>query len=194
MITANQPFGEWGRIFPDPAMTLAAVDRLVHHATIFEMNVESYRRRTALDRKRVPADRRPARQSKPLTRDAPRHKPRSKLSCAGRSTRSSSTRRDTGLSSDCRSALIQIVALQEGDRTTAALVVRGQGADRRSLVRGGVSVCSVARRHGIAQGLLFTWRRQARQGRLGGDEQAPVFVPVVITPGAVVGGFVAAVG
>ena len=29
-------------------MTLAAVDRLVHHATIFEMNVESYRRRAAL--------------------------------------------------------------------------------------------------------------------------------------------------
>ncbi|MBC2651932.1 ATP-binding protein, partial [Novosphingobium aerophilum] len=39
--------GEWNRVFPDPAMTLAAVDRLVHHATIFEMNVESYRRRTA---------------------------------------------------------------------------------------------------------------------------------------------------
>ncbi|MEN2790633.1 IS21-like element helper ATPase IstB [Sphingomonas oligophenolica] len=50
LITANQPFGEWGRIFPDPAMTLAAVDRLVHHATIFEMNVESYRRRTAVQR------------------------------------------------------------------------------------------------------------------------------------------------
>lgn len=47
LITANQPFGEWNRIFPDPAMTLAAVDRLVHHATIFEMNVESDRRRTA---------------------------------------------------------------------------------------------------------------------------------------------------
>ncbi|MER8684956.1 IS21-like element helper ATPase IstB [Mesorhizobium sp. M1405] len=44
MITANQPFGEWNRVFPDPAITLAAVDRLVHHATIFEMNVESYRR------------------------------------------------------------------------------------------------------------------------------------------------------
>jgi len=28
-------------------MTLAAVDRLVHHATIFEMNVESYRRKAA---------------------------------------------------------------------------------------------------------------------------------------------------
>ena len=51
LITANQPFGEWGRIFPDPAMTLAAVDRLVHHATIFEMNVESYRRRAAVQRR-----------------------------------------------------------------------------------------------------------------------------------------------
>ena len=47
MITANQPFGEWGK-----TMTLAAIDRLVHHATILEMNVESYRRREALDRKR----------------------------------------------------------------------------------------------------------------------------------------------
>ena len=54
MITANQPFGEWGKVFPDPAMTLAAVDRLVHHATIFEMNVESYRRREAIKRKRGP--------------------------------------------------------------------------------------------------------------------------------------------
>lgn len=54
MITANQPFGEWGRIFPDQAMTLAAVDRLVHHATIIEMNVESYRRRSAIEKKRGP--------------------------------------------------------------------------------------------------------------------------------------------
>jgi DNA replication protein DnaC len=52
LITANQPFGEWGKIFPDQAMTLAAIDRLVHHATIFEMNVESYRRKTALSQKR----------------------------------------------------------------------------------------------------------------------------------------------
>ena len=54
LITANQPFGEWGRIFPDQAMTLAAIDRLVHHATILEMNVDSYRRKAALDRKRGP--------------------------------------------------------------------------------------------------------------------------------------------
>ena len=52
LITANQPFGEWGKIFPDQAMTLAAIDRLIHHATILEMNVESYRRREALERKR----------------------------------------------------------------------------------------------------------------------------------------------
>ena len=51
LITANQPFGAWGKVFPDPAMTLAAVDRLVHHATIFEINVDSYRRRAALERK-----------------------------------------------------------------------------------------------------------------------------------------------
>jgi DNA replication protein DnaC len=51
MITANQPFGEWNKVFQDPAMTVAAIDRLVHHATIFEMNVESYRRRTAVGRK-----------------------------------------------------------------------------------------------------------------------------------------------
>lgn len=54
LITANQPFAEWGRIFPDQAMTLAAVDRLVHHATIFEMNVDSYRRREAIERSKGP--------------------------------------------------------------------------------------------------------------------------------------------
>ncbi len=65
LITANQPFGEWGKVFPDPAMTLAAVDRLVHHATILEMNVESYRRRTALERKRGPG--RPPSRATPKT-------------------------------------------------------------------------------------------------------------------------------
>ena len=50
MITANQPFGAWDQIFPDPAMTVAAIDRLVHHAIILEMNTDSYRRRTAIDR------------------------------------------------------------------------------------------------------------------------------------------------
>lgn len=44
-ITANTPFSQWNEIFVDPAMTLAAIDRLVDHATILEMNAESYRRR-----------------------------------------------------------------------------------------------------------------------------------------------------
>ena len=52
LITANQPFGQWGKVFPDQAMTVAAIDRLVHHPTILEMNVESYRRRAAINRKR----------------------------------------------------------------------------------------------------------------------------------------------
>src|ERR1019366_1857911 len=43
LITANQPFGEWGRIFPDQAITLASIDRLVHHSTILESRVEDGR-------------------------------------------------------------------------------------------------------------------------------------------------------
>lgn len=49
-ITANQPFDSWSSVFPDPAMTAAAIDRLVHHATILTMNGESYRRRSAVQR------------------------------------------------------------------------------------------------------------------------------------------------
>jgi DNA replication protein DnaC len=41
-----------GDVFVDPAMTLAAIDRLVHHATILEMNTESYRRRSAEQKQR----------------------------------------------------------------------------------------------------------------------------------------------
>jgi DNA replication protein DnaC len=52
LITANQPFSGWNNVFPDPGMTVAAIDRLVHHSTIFELNVESYRRRNASDNKK----------------------------------------------------------------------------------------------------------------------------------------------
>ena len=44
VITCNQPFKDWDRIFLDKQMAIAAVDRLVHHATIFEIEAESYRR------------------------------------------------------------------------------------------------------------------------------------------------------
>ena len=45
----------------------------------------------------------------------------------------------------------------------------------------GETVSGVARRYGMVHSVLFTWRRQARQGRLGGDA-APALVPVEITP------------
>jgi transposase len=48
-------------------------------------------------------------------------------------------------------------------------------------LQAGETVCGVARRHGVAHSLLFTWRRLARQGRLGGDS-VPALVPVEITP------------
>ena len=48
LITCNQGFDKWDKIFMDKAMAVAAVDRLIHHASIFELNTESYRRRTAL--------------------------------------------------------------------------------------------------------------------------------------------------
>ena len=45
LITANQPFSAWDRIFPDDMMAVAAIDRLVHHAHIIELAGESYRKR-----------------------------------------------------------------------------------------------------------------------------------------------------
>ncbi|MCP4206375.1 MAG: ATP-binding protein [Shimia sp.] len=48
IITSNQPFSEWGRIFPDEMMTVAAIDRLVHHANLIEVQSDSYRRKAAM--------------------------------------------------------------------------------------------------------------------------------------------------
>lgn len=44
IITANQPFSEWHQIFPDNMMAVAAIDRLIHHATIITLQEESYRK------------------------------------------------------------------------------------------------------------------------------------------------------
>lgn len=49
MVTSNQPFSEWDQIFATNAMTVAAIDRLVHHATLFEVVTESYRRLQSLE-------------------------------------------------------------------------------------------------------------------------------------------------
>ena len=43
IITSNLVFSEWDRIFKTPMTTAAAIDRLVHHATILEINVPSFR-------------------------------------------------------------------------------------------------------------------------------------------------------
>jgi len=43
MLTSNLPFSKWEQIFKDPTTTAAAVDRLVHHSVIIELNLESYR-------------------------------------------------------------------------------------------------------------------------------------------------------
>ena len=47
LVIANEPFSAWGKIFGSDAMTLTAVDRLVHRSHIFELNAESYRKRAA---------------------------------------------------------------------------------------------------------------------------------------------------
>jgi DNA replication protein DnaC len=43
MITSNLPFSKWEAIFKNPMTTPAAIDRLVHHCVIIELNIPSYR-------------------------------------------------------------------------------------------------------------------------------------------------------
>ncbi|HEX7381153.1 MAG TPA: IS21-like element helper ATPase IstB [Nevskiaceae bacterium] len=45
LITSNLPFSAWNRVFPDDMMAVAAIDRLIHHAQVFELSGESYRKR-----------------------------------------------------------------------------------------------------------------------------------------------------
>lgn len=47
MLTSNLAFSKWDQIFKDAMTTAAAIDRLVHHSVIIEMNVASYRVETA---------------------------------------------------------------------------------------------------------------------------------------------------
>jgi DNA replication protein DnaC len=51
MITSNLPFSQWERIFKDPMTTAAAIDRLVHHSIILELNLPSYRLEQSKTRK-----------------------------------------------------------------------------------------------------------------------------------------------
>jgi DNA replication protein DnaC len=55
LITTNLVFSKWDQIFKDPMTTAAAVDRLVHHAIILELNLPSYRAEKALEKSRSKA-------------------------------------------------------------------------------------------------------------------------------------------
>ena len=50
LLTSNLVFSDWERIFKDPLTTAAAIDRLVHHSVILELNVTSYRMEAAKHR------------------------------------------------------------------------------------------------------------------------------------------------
>ena len=60
MLTSNLPFSKWESIFKDPMTTAAAIDRLVHHSVIVELNLPSYRlessKKTKGDRQAKEAD------------------------------------------------------------------------------------------------------------------------------------------
>ncbi len=51
LLTSNLMFSEWERIFKDPMTTAAAIDRLIHHSVILELNLPSYRMEAAQKKK-----------------------------------------------------------------------------------------------------------------------------------------------
>jgi DNA replication protein DnaC len=51
LITSNLPFSKWEAIFKDPMTTASAIDRLVHHSVILELNISSYRMEQAKKKK-----------------------------------------------------------------------------------------------------------------------------------------------
>lgn len=51
LLTSNLPFSKWESIFKDPMTTAAAIDRLVHHSMILELNLPSYRMEHARQKK-----------------------------------------------------------------------------------------------------------------------------------------------
>ena len=56
LISSNLPFSQWEQIFKDPMTTAAAIDRLIHHSIIIELNIPSYRLETAKKNKKNLAD------------------------------------------------------------------------------------------------------------------------------------------
>jgi DNA replication protein DnaC len=55
LITANQPFDQWDTIFPNNTMAVAAIDRLVHHAIIININEPSFRKSSRVNENQIAA-------------------------------------------------------------------------------------------------------------------------------------------
>jgi len=49
ILTSNRGFAEWGEIFGDPVVATALLDRLLHHAVVFQVEGSSYRLREHAD-------------------------------------------------------------------------------------------------------------------------------------------------
>lgn len=56
LLTSNLAFSQWEQIFKDPMTTAAAIDRLVHHSVIIELNIPSYRLETAKNTRKPSAE------------------------------------------------------------------------------------------------------------------------------------------
>jgi DNA replication protein DnaC len=60
LLTSNLAFSQWEQIFKDPMTTAAAIDRLVHHSVIIELNIPSYRLETAKTTRKASVEPSPA--------------------------------------------------------------------------------------------------------------------------------------
>ena len=67
LLTSNLPFSKWEGIFKDPMTTAAAIDRLVHHSIIIELNIPSYRLEQA--KSNIDGLENPHKEAKPQTQD-----------------------------------------------------------------------------------------------------------------------------
>ena len=56
LLTSNLAFSQWEQIFKDPMTTAAAIDRLVHHSVIIELNIPSYRLETAKNARKTSSE------------------------------------------------------------------------------------------------------------------------------------------
>jgi len=66
LLSSNLVFSKWEQIFKDPMTTAAAIDRLIHHAVIVELNIPSFRLEEAQRNQKSRAD---SKESKPHSED-----------------------------------------------------------------------------------------------------------------------------